>query len=313
MTITKECIKQYRAYLQNEEKAAATVEKYLHDTARFAMWLLDRGLDKGAVLSYKSALMNCYAPASVNAALSSLNRFFLFLERYDLRIKSIHMQKKAFSSRRTELTKAEYARLLSVAKQKKNRRLYLLMQTVCTTGIRISELSFITVSAVYSGIAEVHCKGKLRQILLPKALCTILKQYAKEQSIKSGAIFITKKGNPLDRSNVWSDMKKLCAAANVPREKVFPHNLRHLFARTYYAKEKDIVRLSDLLGHSSINTTRIYTMESGDVHRRQIERLGLLHIEAEKNKQSPQKSSFPSGCASEFIHTKHRAQSITTS
>ena len=274
--ITTEIIKSFNDYLINEEKAAATVNKYLHDVGEFQIWLGEQELCKTAVLAYKSYLCECYAPASVNAALSSLNSFFNFMEWYDLRVKNLKIQKQIFASTDKELTKAEYDRLLGAAKQKKNERLYLLMQTICSTGIRVSEVRYITVEAVARGIAEINCKGKRRQVFLPKQLCQILKQYIKEQKIKSGAVFVTRNGNPLDRSNIWSDMKKLCKAANVSEKKVFPHNLRHLFARTYYSLQKDIVRLADILGHSSVNTTRIYTMETGEIHRRQIQKLGLL-------------------------------------
>ena len=274
--ITTEIIRSFNDYLINEEKAAATVNKYLHDVGEFQMWLGEQELCKTAVLAYKSYLCERYAPASVNAALSSLNSFFNFMEWYDLRVKNLKIQKQIFASTDKELTKAEYDRLLQAARQKKNERLYLLMQTICSTGIRVSEVRYITVEAVARGIAEINCKGKRRQVFLPKQLCQILKQYIKEQKIKSGAVFVTKNGNPLDRSNIWSDMKKLCKAANVSEKKVFPHNLRHLFARTYYSLQKDIVRLADILGHSSVNTTRIYTMETGEIHRRQIQKLGLL-------------------------------------
>ena len=274
--ITTEIIRSFNDYLINEEKAAATVNKYLHDVGEFQIWLGEQELCKTAVLAYKSYLCERYAPASVNAALSSLNSFFNFMEWYDLRVKNLKIQKQIFASTDKELTKAEYDRLLQAAKQKKNERLYLLMQTICSTGIRVSEVRYVTVEAVSRGIAEINCKGKRRQVFLPKQLCQILKQYIKEQKIKSGAVFVTKNGNPLDRSNIWSDMKKLCKAANVSEKKVFPHNLRHLFARTYYSLQKDIVRLADILGHSSVNTTRIYTMETGEIHRRQIQKLGLL-------------------------------------
>ena len=274
--ITTEIIKSFNDYLINEEKAAATINKYLHDVGEFQIWLGEQELCKTAVLAYKSYLCERYAPASVNAALSSLNSFFNFMEWYDLRVKNLKIQKQIFASTDKELTKAEYDRLLQAAKQKKNERLYLLMQTICSTGIRVSEVRYITVEAVSRGIAEINCKGKRRQVFLPKQLCQILKQYIKEQKIKGGAVFVTKNGNPLDRSNIWSDMKKLCKAANVSEKKVFPHNLRHLFARTYYSLQKDIVRLADILGHSSVNTTRIYTMETGEIHRKQIQKLGLL-------------------------------------
>ena len=274
--ITTEIIRSFNDYLINEEKAVATVNKYLHDVGEFQIWLGEQELCKTAVLAYKSYLCESYAPASVNAALSSFNSFFNFMEWYDLRVKNLKIQKQIFASTEKELTKAEYDRLLQAAKQKKNERLYLLMQTICSTGIRVSEVRYVTVEAVSHGVAEINCKGKRRQVFLPKQLCQILKQYIKEQKIKSGAVFVTKNGNPLDRSNIWSDMKKLCKAANVSEKKVFPHNLRHLFARTYYSLQKDIVRLADILGHSNVNTTRIYTMETGETHRRQIQKLGLL-------------------------------------
>lgn len=275
-TITTEIIKSFNDYLINEEKAVATVNKYLHDIGEFQIWLGEQELCKMTVLAYKSYLCEYYAPASVNSALSSLNSFFNFMQWYDLRAKNLKIQKQIFASTDKELSKSEYDRLLQAAKQKKNERLYLLMQTICSTGIRVSEVRYVTVEAVMRGIAEINCKGKRRQVFLPKQLCQILKQYIKEQKIKSGTVFVTKNGNPLDRSNIWSDMKKLCKAANVSEKKVFPHNLRHLFARTYYSLQKDIVRLADILGHSSVNTTRIYTMETGEIHRRQIQKLGLL-------------------------------------
>lgn len=274
--ITTEIIRSFNDYLINEEKSAATVNKYLHNVCEFQMWLGEQELCKTAVLAYKSYLCEHYAPASVNAMISSLNSFFNFMDWYDLRVKNLKIQKQIFASTDKELTKAEYNRLLQAAKQKKYERLYLLMQTICSTGIRVSEVRYVTVEAISCGVAEINCKGKHRQVFLPKQLCQILKQYIKEQKIKSGAVFVTRNGNTLDRSNIWSDMKKLCKAANVSKKKTFPHNLRHLFARTYYRSQKDIVRLADILGHSSVNTTRIYTMETGEIHRRQIQKLGLL-------------------------------------
>lgn len=276
MQITIEAIRMFNDYLISEEKSQSTVKKYIHDVDRFREWLGDGELSRSEVLAYKSHLCEIYQPASVNAAISSLNSFFGFLERYDLKVKSLKIQKQLFSETDKELTKFEYERLLCTVKQRKNERLYFLMQTICSTGIRVSELKYITVDAVMCGKVWISCKGKRRQVFLPKQLCKMLKGYTKSRKIKSGSIFVTKNGNPLDRSNIWSDMKKLCRAANVSENKVFPHNLRHLFARTYYTLEKDIVRLADILGHSNVNTTRIYTVENGDVHRRQIQKLGLL-------------------------------------
>ena len=274
--IAKDDIISFKLHLENEEKSTATVSKYIHDINFFAKWIGKRELTKSTVLAFKAYLIENYAPASVNSVLSSLNHFFDYYEWFDLRVKNLKLQKQIFASAEKEMTKAEYERLLHAAKQKKNERLYLLMQTICSTGIRVSELRYITVESVQQAFADINCKGKRRRVYLPNTLCKILKCYIKDQKIKSGAVFITKNGNPLDRSNIWSDMKKLCKAAHVSDKKVFPHNLRHLFARTYYCIQKDIVRLADILGHSSVNTTRIYTMESGEIHRKQIQKLGLL-------------------------------------
>ena len=274
--ITEKLIKNFRNYLINEEKSDATLEKYIRDICAFLSWLCGRGVDKQIVLEYKAYLVENYKPASVNSVISSLNSFFTYNEWYGCKVKSLKIQKQIFASKEKELTKAEYERLLDAAKSKKNERLYLLMQTICSTGIRVSELRFVTVATVNTGVANINCKGKLRQVFLPKALCKILTRYIREQKITSGSVFISRTGKPLDRSNIWSDMKKLCESAGVSKDKVFPHNLRHLFARTYYSLQKDIVRLADILGHSSVNTTRIYTMETGEVHKRQVERLGLL-------------------------------------
>ena len=279
MTITKNLIEKFKQYLIEEEKAGATLEKYMRDITVFFVWLAGGELDKMTVLRYKEHLIaSAYAPASVNSVLSSLNSFFDFNEWHGLKVKMLKIQKQIFAERRKELTKAEYERLLDAAKQKKNERLYYLMQTICGSGIRVSELSAITIEAVKNRRANINCKGKMRVVILPKDLCKMLTEYAKGQKITSGPIFITKTGKPLDRSTIWKMMKSLCESAGVDREKVFPHNLRHLFARTYYSIQKDIVRLADILGHSSVNTTRIYTMETCDVHRRQIQKLGLLRL-----------------------------------
>lgn len=274
--ITEERQKSYRAHLINEEKSTATIRKYMRDIDAFDVWLGGRSLDKAMVLEYKEHLVAGYAPASVNAALSSLNSFFRYCEWYELCVKTLKIQKQIFRESEKELTRGEYERLLAAAQKKNKNTLCLLMQTLCSTGIRVSELSAITVEAAMSGRAEIRCKGKCRTVFLPGKLCRILKKYIKGRKLKSGSVFVTKNGKPLDRSNIWSEMKKLCKTAGVSEKKTFPHNLRHLFARTYYTVQKDIVRLADILGHSNVNTTRIYTMESGETHRRQIEQLGLL-------------------------------------
>ena len=266
----------FQNYLIESEKSELTVEKYLRDAKKFLAWLGDEELTKRRVLEYKSKLIEEYAIVSTNSMLSSVNCYLDFVNRGDCKVKTIKQQRRVFLSEEKELTKAEYDRLIRAAEKKP--RLCLLMQTICSTGIRVSEHRFITVEAAKNGYAEVRLKGKCRTVFLPQKLCRALLKYAREQKIRQGSIFVTSCGNPINRCNIWAEMKKLCAAAGVRREKVFPHNLRHLFARIYYSIEKDIVRLADILGHSSINTTRIYTMESGAVHRRQIEKMPLLYI-----------------------------------
>lgn len=269
-------IVKFKEYLINEEKSEKTLEKYIRDVTAFYLWANSREITKELVVEYKNQILKNYAPRSVNSMLSSLNSFFAFLGRHDLKIKILKIQTRIFANQNKELTKAEYERLLKVAKNKNDERLYLLMQTICSAGLRVSEIKYVTVEAVKSGLATIDCKGKIRQVFLPKALCQMLKAYIRERKIKSGSVFVTRTGKPLDRSNIWKMMSALCEAAKVSKEKVFPHNLRHLFARTFYKVKKDIVRLADILGHSSVNTTRIYTMESGAEHRRSIQKLGLL-------------------------------------
>lgn len=260
--ITNEPIQKFKDHLIDEEKSSSTIDKYIRDIRVFMGWCNNAEINKSLVLQYKQELIEKYAPASVNSIISSLNSFFGFMEWFDLKVKALKIQRQIFASKDKELTKAEYERLLTAARQKKNQRLYYLMQTICSTGIRVSELKAVTVEAVRCGQAIINCKGKMRIVILPKQLCKMLKDYIKENNIKSGSVFVSKNGKPLDRSNIWSDMKKLCESAGVSKDKVFPHNLRHLFARTYYSIQKDVVRLADILGHSSVNTTRIYTMEA---------------------------------------------------
>lgn len=274
--LTQEKIAFFRGYLINEEKSKATQDKYLRDVSGLAEWLGGRDFDKNDVLRYKAAMLERYAAASVNSVISSLNSLFDCLEWHELKIKTIKLQRRIFAESDRELTKVEYGRLLTEARRRRDDKLSLLMQTICSTGIRVSELRFITVESVKARFADINCKGKRRRVFLPERLCLALTQYVRCRKIKSGSVFVTKNGRPLDRSNIWLAMKKLCAAAGVSDKKVFPHNLRHLFARTYYSLQMDIVRLADILGHSSINTTRIYTMETGEVHREQIQKLGLL-------------------------------------
>lgn len=274
--ITVNFVQNFKEHLVYEEKSRATVEKYIRDIKIFFSWLNGSEIDKNKILEYKEYIILKYAPKSVNSIISSLNAFFEFTGELNLKIKTLKIQRCVFSRKEKELTKPEYERLLTAANSIGNRKLFLLMQTICATGIRVSELPFITVAAIKSRQANINMKGKMRVIILPGSLCKALKKFAESQRISEGSIFITKTGKPLDRTNIWKLMKSLCETAKVDKEKVFPHNLRHLFARTFYSLQKDIVRLADILGHSDVNTTRIYTMENSDVCRRQIQKLNLL-------------------------------------
>lgn len=275
-TITNEIIRKFELYLYEKERSGNTIEKYMRDIRAFREWLQGKNIDKSVVIEYKKGLCERYAIKSVNSMLSSINAFFVFMGWYDLKVKTLKIQRRIFADKSKELSKAEYERLLIAAKDKKNERLYYLMQTIASTGLRVSEIKYVTCEAVRQGQAVINCKGKIRQIFLPKKLCQMLKKYIKSRNIKSGSVFITRSGKPLDRSIVWKMLKGLCESANVARSKVFPHNFRHLFAKTFYSLQKDIVRLADILGHSSIETTRIYTMESGTEHIKLIQKLGLL-------------------------------------
>ena len=275
-TVTKENIKKFEEYLYAEERSCNTIEKYIRDIRFFRGRLQGGNVDKSALVKYKKELCERYAAKSVNSMLSSVNAFFVFMGWYDLKVKTLKIQRRIFSDKSKELSKPEYERLLAAAKNRKNKRLYYLMQTVASTGLRVSEIKYVTCEAVRQGQAVINCKGKIRQIFLPKKLCKMLLSYIKERNIKSGSVFVTKTGKTLDRSHIWKMLKSLCEAAGVSRDKVFPHNLRHLFARTFYSLQKDIVRLADILGHSNIETTRIYTMESGAEHRKLLQKLGLL-------------------------------------
>lgn len=269
-------IKNFELYLTEEEKSFATIEKYKRDVTAFFLWAKNEDLTKKIVLEYKEHIKENYSPASVNSMLSSLNAFFTFLKRHDLTVKTLKIQRKIFTDEEKELTKAEYERLLDTAKKRKDKKLYYLIQTVASTGLRVSEIKYVTTKAVKSGRATINCKGKIRQVLLPKQLCKMLKGYIKEKNIKSGSVFVSKSGKALDRSNIWKMLKSLCERSKVSKEKVFPHNFRHLFARMFYSLQKDIIRLADILGHSNVNTTRIYTVESGEIHIKQLQELNLL-------------------------------------
>ena len=274
--LTEKCIKRFEGFLYEEEKSENTKEKYLRDVRAFAAFCGGAAITKETVIAYKQALIRGgYAVKSINSMLASINSLFSFLGRYDLRVKSLKVQQEIFRPEEKELTRAEYERLCNAAREKHNERLCLILQTICATGIRVSELQFITAEAVRSGNAVVSLKGKTRTVFLVKPLQKILLSYIKKQRITAGAVFVTRTGKPISRTNIWREMKNLCLQAEVDPQKVFPHNLRHLFARVFYGIEKDIAKLADVLGHSSINTTRIYIISTGTEHRQRMERMCL--------------------------------------
>lgn len=275
--LTSEAVQNFKKFLREEEKSENTIEKYLRDVRAFAAYSGGAEVTKEVVVSYKNKLLSeSYAVRSVNSMIASLNSLFSYLNWTDCKVKSIKLQRQIYCPEEKELTKAEYMRLVNTAKHKGNERLNLILQTICGTGIRVSELQFITVEAVRCGEAIVSLKGKTRTVFLVKELQKKLLRYAAKQEIKSGAIFITRTGRPMSRTNIWREMKSLCEQANVNPNKVFPHNLRHLFARVFYGIEKDIAKLADILGHSSINTTRIYIISTGNEHRRRMENMRLI-------------------------------------
>lgn len=269
-------LKGFVNHLKDEEKSKATIEKYQRDVKAFFSFVMEKQVEKSHVLAYKEHLKGNYAVASANSMLAALNAFFRYVNATFLCVKQFRVQRNAFRTTEKELSREEYNRLVRTAENNRNPRLSLLLQTICGTGIRISELHFITVEAVTRGETSVSCKGKIRHIFLVSALRKKLLRYARANGIASGPIFLSKSGLPLNRSNVWREMKALCRLANVSPSKVFPHNLRHLFARVFYGIEKDIAKLADLLGHTSINTTRIYIATCPDEHKRYMESMRLI-------------------------------------
>ena len=267
----------YKKYLYGEERSEATVNKYMRDIKHFYEYLPENKIiTKENLIAYKQGLSDTYKVTSINSMLVSINGLLSFMKLDTLKLKLHKVQRKVFSSEDSELSKAEYKRLLDAAMKNNNKRLFMLIQTICGTGIRVSEHKYITVESLKAGQAMVNNKGKSRTIFINKKLKRMLLTYCKEENIASGPIFITKSGKPMDRSNIWSAMKKLCVDAKVDRKKVFPHNLRHLFALTYYGLYKDVVRLADILGHTSIETTRIYTITSGQECQKSLMKMDLV-------------------------------------
>ena len=275
--VNMEQISAFGRKLLMEERSAGTIEKYLRDVRAFAAWLGGETVSREKAAAWRDSLLERdYAPATVNSMVAAVNQFFSFLGWEDCKIRALKLQRKLFRDDRKELIREEYERLLDAAHGLGRERLALLLETICSTGIRVSEVKYITVEAARTGRAEISLKGKLRTILLPGKLCRKLKKYAKAQKIASGEIFLTRSGRSLSRRQIWAEMKRLCKKAGVAPSKVFPHNLRHLFARTFYRICRDVVKLADVLGHSSIETTRIYLISTGAEHAGILNRMRLI-------------------------------------
>ena len=273
----QEDVAEFCRYLQGEERSQGTIETYRREIRAFAATLPEnRVVTKEVVVAWKETLAKRYAVSTVNGKLAALNGLFSCLGWRECRVKPLRRQRELFRDKGRELDKGEYLRLLAAAKRRENWRLYYLMETLASTGMRVSELRFVTVQALAAGRVRVDCKGKHRTIFLTAKLCRALGNYCRRQKRTSGPVFVTRTGRPVDRSNIWREMRALSTQAGVGERKVFPHNFRHLFARAFYSLEKDMAKLADLLGHASVETTRIYIMESGAEHKRQVERLGLV-------------------------------------
>ena len=276
-SISGEHLIRFRKRLEDEERSAATVEKYLRDVAQFASFLAGGVVTKASVARWKERLLEeGQSPSTVNGKLTALDRFLAFAGWADCRVRHLKLQRRLFRDDSRELTRPEYLRLLETARTQGRERLALLLETICGTGIRVSEVRYVTVEAVYRGRAEISLKGKIRTILLPGKLCRKLLKYARKQKIASGEIFLTRNEKGISRRQIWAEMKALCDKAGVAPSKVFPHNLRHLFAKTFYRVCRDVARLADVLGHSSIETTRIYLISTGTEHAGTLARLGLI-------------------------------------
>ena len=270
-------LRAFAAQLREDERSAGTIEKYLRDVRKFLSWLQQRTLNKNEVSDWKAQLLSDgYAPETVNSMVVGLNRFLSFIDRVDCHVRTLRIQRKLFRRQERELTRSEYERLVETAKRTGKERLALLLESIAATGIRVSEVQYLTVEAARTGRTEISLKGKIRVILLPHRLCRKLLKYAKKQKTVSGPIFLTRNGKSMSRKQIWAEMKALCKAAGIAAEKVFPHNLRHLFAREFYRICRDVVKLADILGHSSIETTRIYLLSTGEEHVKQLSQLRLI-------------------------------------
>ena len=274
--VSEDMVKEFQSFLIDEERGVNTIQKYLHDVRHFRDFCGGRVIEKSLVIAYKDTLASSYTPSGANSMIAALNSFFRFLGWADLCIKQLKIQREVYAPKEKELSRAEYERLIRCAERQGNERISRIIQTICSSGMRVSELSFVTVESVKRGEVTVACKGKRRVVFIVRELRKRLLSYAERNGIRFGAIFVSRYGKALHRSTIWREMKALCRDAGVSESKVFPHNLRHLFARIFYSIDKDIAKLADILGHSSINTTRIYVMTTCAEHQRRMECMRLI-------------------------------------
>lgn len=278
--ITEKMLSDYRIHLMEEEKSSATIEKYMRDLKKLVNFMGKEEVTKLRMIAFKEKLLHTdgYKISSVNSYLVAANRFLEYQGWYDLRVKNYRVQREIFCPKDKHLSEKEYKRLVRTANRLGKRRISMILQTICSTGMRVSELSYLSVAAVRQGCLEVRCKGKIRMILLSEKLQRELLSYIEEKEIEEGTVFRTRSGKPVDRSNIWREMKKLCEQAEIEKSKAYPHNLRHLFAECFYALQNDIAKLADVLGHSSIETTRIYIKTTSEEHRKRLEMMNLMCI-----------------------------------
>ena len=274
--ITEETLAAFARQLGEEERSPATLEKYLREVRQFAAFLGGREVTRELAAAWREELSARQSPATVNGKLTALDRLLAFLGWEDCRVKHLRVQRQLFRDSARELSREEYARLVETARRLGRGRLALLMETLCAPGIRVSEVRYLTAEAVREGRTEIALTGKIRTILLPGKLCRKLEKYARQKKITSGELFLTRSGRPMSRKQIWAEMKGVCRAAGVAPSKVFPHNLRHLFARCFYRVSRDVAKLADVLGHSSIETTRIYLISTGAEHARTLDQLRLI-------------------------------------
>ena len=277
LLITPQAVRRFASGLRAGERSEETVARYTRALRQYAAWLDGAPANRENALAWRESLSaSGRSAAGINVDVAAINSFFSLEGADSERIRPLRVQRRLFRPAERELTRGEYARLVAAAREVGRERTELLLEAMCSTGVRVGEVRCLTVEAARAGRAEIRLKGKVRVVLLPRSLCRKLLDWAKKTGRRAGALFVTRSGRPMCRGQIWAEMKSLCAGAGVEPSKVFPHNLRHLFARAFYRVSRDIARLADVLGHSSIETTRIYLLTTSAEHEKTLERMGLI-------------------------------------